>query len=103
MRHTVSQVRQDIDDYRGRYWASPAGITMRIFLLSQMFTYRIVNESLIAYGAEAGVKRWMWLATMDERTCTYCASKHLKVYRIDGSDPLPPAHPRCRCVPVLLA
>jgi SPP1 gp7 family putative phage head morphogenesis protein len=44
----------------------------------------------------AGVKRVIWFATEDERTCEYCGARSGQIY--DLSDVIIPAHPRCRCV-----
>jgi SPP1 gp7 family putative phage head morphogenesis protein len=84
------------------YWVTPDGISRRIAMLSHDFTYRIVNNALMAYGSASGIKRWMWLATMDEKTCVYCASKNGKIYRSGMFLPRLPAHPWCRCVWALL-
>lgn len=45
--------------------------------------------------AEAGVEQVQWFATLDERTCPYCAARHGNVYK--RGDVLTPAHPNCRC------
>lgn len=45
--------------------------------------------------AEAGVDLVQWYATLDERTCIYCAARHGNAYRI--GDAVVPAHPNCRC------
>lgn len=45
--------------------------------------------------ADANVDLVQWYATLDERTCRYCAARHGKVYR-RGEVTLP-AHPNCRC------
>lgn len=44
---------------------------------------------------EAGVDLVQWYATLDERTCDYCAARHGNVYRL--SEAIVPAHPACRC------
>jgi SPP1 gp7 family putative phage head morphogenesis protein len=48
------------------------------------------------------VTGWMFVATLDLRTCTVCAGLDGERYDID-TGPMPPAHGRCRCTttPVL--
>lgn len=44
---------------------------------------------------EAGIDMAVWIATPDERTCEFCASRSGEAYALD--DLILPAHPRCRC------
>lgn len=44
---------------------------------------------------EANVPMVQWFATLDERTCRYCAARHGNAYRL--GDATVPAHPNCRC------
>src|SRR5690606_32103738 len=44
---------------------------------------------------EAGVPMVQWFATLDERTCRYCAARHGLAYKI--GEATTPAHPNCRC------
>lgn len=44
---------------------------------------------------KAGIKKWQWLATMGERCCEICASKHGEIF--NWGDARPPEHPRCYC------
>lgn len=62
--------------------------------------YASNNGAIEAY-AQAGVERWEWLATEDERTCEICMALDGKTYPI--SRPFEIAHPNCRCaaLPVL--
>jgi hypothetical protein len=47
-----------------------------------------------------------WLYTADKRTCSSCRSYHGSHADIDGAFPnglrCPPAHPRCRCVTIIV-
>jgi len=75
----------------------------RAEMIARTESVRIFNHAALTRYNNAGIKKWRWLAAMDERTCPVCMSKHGKVF----SDPadLPPhaSHPRCRCciIPVL--
>jgi len=71
-------------------------------MLSHDFTYRIVNNALMAYGSASGISRWMWSATMDDKTCVYCISQQNRIYRAGQFLPRLPAHVSCRCVWILL-
>ena len=49
---------------------------------------------------EAGIKKYKILATMDARTCEYCADMNDKEFDIDKAEwgvNIPPFHPNCRC------
>jgi len=84
------------------YWVSPDGLTRRISMLAHDFVFRLTNNSLVAYGSASGIKRLMWLATMDDKTCAYCASQRNRIYRAGQFLPRLPAHVFCRCVWALL-
>jgi len=45
------------------------------------------------------IKGWQFVATLDSRTTTICASKDRKVYEV-GKGPIPPLHPNCRSITV---
>ncbi len=47
---------------------------------------------------DAGVQKWRWVATIDNRTCPACRAHNGQVYSLD--DDMPPLHPNCRCTPV---
>jgi len=79
------------------YWKSPAGITRRVEMLSQSFTYKVVNNALLIYGETGGVKRWRWVTTGDERVCPICGALAGRVYRVGQFLPSMPAHVFCRC------
>lgn len=47
---------------------------------------------------EHGVKKLMYLATLDNKTCTDCSQYDAELYDInDSSKPKLPQHPMCRC------
>ena len=82
------------------YWYTPEGINRRIELLSQSFSFKVVNGALLAYGAPAGIKRWRWVTNPGaSRTgpCAYCASMHGREYRSGQFIPSLPAHAGCVC------
>jgi len=69
----------------------------RAEMIARTESVRIFNYAALTRYNNAGIKKWRWLAAMDERTCPICMSRHGKVF----SDPadLPPhaSHPNCRC------
>ena len=79
------------------YWKSPAGITRRVEMLGEDFTYRLVNNALQVYGEANGVAGWEWEGALDERTCDYCASQIGRRYWLGQFLPSLPAHAGCRC------
>jgi len=79
------------------YWRTPEGISRRIDMLAQHFTYRVVNNSLMFYGYSKGVIHVMWVTREDERVCPICGPLEGRVYR-KGQFMAPlPAHANCRC------
>ena len=86
------------------YWKSPAGITRRVEMLGEDFTYRLVNNALQVYGQTNKVKGWRWEGSIDERTCDYCYSKIMedRLYRLGQFLPSLPAHAGCRCGWILI-
>jgi len=63
-------------------------------------TIRIFNTAAVDRYKKAGIKKWKWLAAMDERTCPICGPRHNKTFNI--TDDPPPAHPNCRCTVVAI-
>jgi len=82
------------------YWYTPEGITRRVEMLSQSFTYKMVNNSLIAYGKTYGIKRWRWITHPElaiTHSCAYCIKQNGRVYRVGQFLPVLPAHIFCNC------
>ena len=79
------------------YWRTPPGIARRIEMLSQNFTYQIVNNSLRFYGQSAGINYVKWVTQADERVCIICGPLEGRVYRKGQFLPPLPAHVNCRC------
>lgn len=79
------------------YWRSPAGVTRRIEMLSEHFTYQVINNSLMFYGQSAGVNLVRWVTMQDERVCPICGPLQGRVYRKGQFLPPLPAHANCRC------
>lgn len=48
--------------------------------------------------AALGVESVVWVATLEGRTCTACASMDGQVFEIGKAHRTPPAHPNCRCI-----
>lgn len=79
------------------YWRSYPGILKRIELLSTDFTYRMVNDTLVAYGHRNDVEEFEWVGSLDERTCSYCDSYIGARFGLHQALPSLPAHAGCRC------
>jgi len=89
---TLSEKRATSD-----YWRTPQGIARRIEMLSQHFTYQVVNNSLMFYGYSAGITHVRWVTMRDERVCPICGPLDGRVYRKGQFLPPLPAHQNCRC------
>lgn len=53
--------------------------------------------------SEAGVKRYQFVATFDERTCPVCGRLDAKRFPVSEAKPgvnYPPMHPNCRCTTI---
>jgi len=88
-----------------KYWYTPEGIQRRIDALSRSFTYKIVNNSLMAYGESAGITEFQWMTdpgATKTGPCPYCASKNGNIYRKGQFLPPLPAHSNCVCQWALL-
>ncbi len=79
------------------YWRSPIGMARRIEMLSQNFTYQVVNNSLMFYGYSADITHVRWNTREDERVCIICGPLEGRVYRKGQFLPPLPAHAMCRC------
>jgi hypothetical protein len=79
------------------YWKSDAGLLRRIDMISQVFTYKVVNNAYKIYGETAGVKWLVWYTKADERVCAQCGPLHMRRYRISWFQPRMPQHVNCRC------
>lgn len=72
----------------------------RVMMLSQSFTYKIVNSSLIAYGTAGGITRWRWTSNPGwsaQGPCAFCDSQNGRIYRRGQFLPSLPAHSNCVC------
>jgi SPP1 gp7 family putative phage head morphogenesis protein len=49
------------------------------------------------YAASGVVKGWRWNTANDERVCPICLERAGKVYPMDDTENLPPAHAGDRC------
>ena len=66
------------------------------------------NKTEMEQYKDLGIERYMWVSTLDGRTCNCgrngkpsCAERDGKVYEVGGKDsPMPPEHPNCRCCTV---
>lgn len=59
----------------------------------------ITDSTLKAYEDTGIVKEVMWLATLEQNTCSECSALDGNRYKLDDTDkPKIPLHPNCRCV-----
>ena len=60
---------------------------------------RVITDSMLKAYKESGiVKEVMWLATLEQNTCSECAALDGNRYRLDDPNkPKIPKHPNCRC------
>lgn len=66
------------------------------------------NKTEMEQYKDLGIKKFLWVSTLDGRTCNCgrngkpsCAERDGKVYEVGGKDsPMPPEHPNCRCTTV---
>lgn len=74
---------------------SRMGLKQRAELIARSELANAYVGSQKASAARNGYIYGRWIATKDERTCPFCASRHGKVYRLD--EMVGALHPRCRC------
>ena len=73
-------------------------VSKRAQVIARTEILRASNQGALAVYQQYGVKRVMWLAAADERTCPICGALHRKLFPIEQIPfGAPPAHPRCRC------
>ena len=66
-------------------------------MLTEDFSYNVVNNALQVYGRKNEVEGFEWVGSMDERTCNYCDGQIGRFYRLGQFLPRLPAHNLCRC------
>lgn len=69
--------------------------THRAEMIARTETIRSFNAAAWDRYRRVGVKKFRWLAALDERTCVVCGARDGEVFR--GNQQKPPAHPNCRC------
>ncbi len=58
---------------------------------------RVFNQAALTRYNNAGIKKWRWMAAMDERTCPVCMERHGKTFSNPADLPPHASHPNCRC------
>ena len=79
------------------YWRTRDGMSRRAHMIGEGFTFKIINNSLIAFGSQNGVVGFEWVGNLDERTCIICDSGIGRRFRLGQFLPSIPAHANCRC------
>ena len=87
------------------YWLTRVGLNRRVDLVSEDFTYNLVNVCMLNMAEMSGASLVHWQTEEDDRVCAECygygrgGERHDGYYLLD--DPLrpepPPVHPNCRC------
>lgn len=90
---SIDKAQQGIRDIKGMStWRSKREARTRITELS--------NDAHIEEYKEAGVKKYVFEATFDERTCPVCGQMDGRKFNVSDIRPgvnYPPMHPNCRC------
>ena len=82
------------------YWRTAPGLVRRIKMLSQEFTYKIINNSLMFRGQSAGINHVRWTTHPEDTEtgpCVICDGLDGHVYRKGQFLPPLPAHANCVC------
>lgn len=70
----------------------------RANMIARTETIRAFNAAAERRYRMAGVRKFKFVAALDERTCHRCGRYDGKVYELDDpTAPKPPLHPQCRC------
>ena len=90
---SIDKAQEGIRDIKGMStWRSKREARTRITEMS--------NDAQVQEYRDAGVKRYVFEATFDERTCPICGKLDGKKFDISDIKPgvnYPPIHPNCRC------
>ncbi|BAZ19405.1 hypothetical protein NIES4073_02750 (plasmid) [Kalymmatonema gypsitolerans NIES-4073] len=72
------------------------GITKsRAEMIARTETIAAYNDAADQRYTDAEIEGVLWIAIGDKRVCSYCLSRHMKVYKRGSMRP--PLHPSCRC------
>ena len=92
---THSQIAKDLEQYQ----VPPA----RAKAVARTMVTTVSNEAELKALKETKIKRYEYVATLDERTCPVCGGLDGKTFPLDKAKAgvnFPPMHPNCRCVHV---
>ena len=85
----------DIQKHINNKYSSNAYNTKRL-IQSEIARCQIASDEV--FQEEHGVKKLMYVSTLDNKTCKDCSPYDSKIYDInDSSKPSLPQHPNCRC------
>lgn len=68
---------------------------LRATKIARTEVIRAYNQASINQYKKVGVKKFRWICSYDDRTCSICESLDGKVFKIGAMQP--PAHVSCRC------
>lgn len=68
----------------------------RVELIQKVDTEHFINVASTTAYKKLKLKKVMWYARIDERTCPVCGDLHTQTFDIDQV-PTIPQHPNCRC------
>lgn len=70
-------------------------------MVARTILTEVSNEAEMKALKDSSVKRYEYVATLDERTCPVCGRLDGKTFKLEDAKKgvnLPPMHPNCRCV-----
>ena len=87
------------------YWKTPEGIRDRVTSLSQVFSYKVVNNAIKVIGPLNGAKWMQWILHPEDSAtgpCPDCVAFATSggnggFYRTSWFTPAMPYHPNCVC------
>ena len=71
-------------------------VKSRAAVIVRTESFRSFNEASRAYFSQNGIKLVIYYATVDDRTCPYCAAQAGRVFKVNAIRV--PRHPNCRCI-----
>lgn len=89
------QTNIDLKDRKTAVNIIPANI--RPNMIARTETVRLANEGLLNLYKDNKIEKVSWLAALSDRTCPICERQNGKVFSINESRGLIPAHTSCRC------
>jgi SPP1 gp7 family putative phage head morphogenesis protein len=87
---------ESIEQLRREFASRLSVINSRAAVVVRTESFRMFNDAIRASAAQNGVKLVVYYATVDDRTCPYCAAQAGRVFKLNAIRV--PRHPNCRCL-----